>query len=82
MVFLFNTAGTNSFILHERFARNPQKMDAPEKVLSQAHGKARPVADFLHENGDHHIILLTHSCKNMLNIQNILLCCNLVMPPR
>eukprot|EP00262_Sarcandra_glabra_P012836 TRINITY_DN3395_c0_g6_i1.p1 TRINITY_DN3395_c0_g6~~TRINITY_DN3395_c0_g6_i1.p1 ORF type:complete len:222 (+),score=52.02 TRINITY_DN3395_c0_g6_i1:65-667(+) len=25
-------------------------MDAPEKVLHQAHGQARPIADFLHEN--------------------------------
>uniref|UniRef100_A0A5B7BVV3 Uncharacterized protein n=2 Tax=Davidia involucrata TaxID=16924 RepID=A0A5B7BVV3_DAVIN len=25
-------------------------MDAPEKVLCQAHGQARPIADFLHEN--------------------------------
>lgn len=26
-------------------------MDVPEKVLCQAHGQARPIADFLHENG-------------------------------
>lgn len=26
-------------------------MDPPEKVLCQAHGQARPIADFLHENG-------------------------------
>jgi len=25
-------------------------MDVPEKILSQAHGKVRTVADFLHEN--------------------------------
>lgn len=42
--------GSNSFTLHERFARNPLKMDAPEKILSQAHGQARPITDFLHEN--------------------------------
>lgn len=26
-------------------------MDPPEKILCQAHGQARPIADFLHENG-------------------------------
>lgn len=40
----------NSFLLKERFARLPLKMDAPEKVLCKSHGQARPVADFLHEN--------------------------------
>ncbi|PKA54021.1 Cell cycle checkpoint protein RAD17 [Apostasia shenzhenica] len=39
-----------SLTLREKFERNPLKMDAPEKVLSQAYGKARPVTDFLHEN--------------------------------
>lgn len=42
--------GPISFVLQERFKRNPLKMDAPEKVLSQAQGQARPIADFLHEN--------------------------------
>ncbi|XP_030523723.1 cell cycle checkpoint protein RAD17 isoform X1 [Rhodamnia argentea] len=36
--------------MQEKFMRLPLKMDAPEKVLSQAHGQARPIADFLHEN--------------------------------
>ncbi|CAK9176720.1 unnamed protein product [Ilex paraguariensis] len=36
--------------LRERYVRLPLKMDAPEKVLCQAHGQARPIADFLHEN--------------------------------
>lgn len=27
-------------------------MDSPEKVLHQAHGQARPIAEFLHENGN------------------------------
>lgn len=27
-------------------------MEAPEKVLCQAHGQARTVTDFLHENGN------------------------------
>ncbi|KAK3022980.1 hypothetical protein RJ639_046684 [Escallonia herrerae] len=41
---------TSAYLLRERFKRSPLKMDAPEKVLSQAHGQARPIADFLHEN--------------------------------
>ncbi|XP_068646811.1 cell cycle checkpoint protein RAD17 isoform X2 [Aristolochia californica] len=36
--------------LKERLARYPLKMDAPENILSQAHGQASQVADFLHEN--------------------------------
>ncbi|KAL7255643.1 hypothetical protein ACSBR1_009720 [Camellia fascicularis] len=40
----------NAFLLKERFARLPLKMDAPEKVLCKSHGQARRVADFLHEN--------------------------------
>ncbi|KAI8536978.1 hypothetical protein RHMOL_Rhmol10G0298900 [Rhododendron molle] len=39
-----------AFLVKERFARLPLKMDAPEKVLCKAHGQARPVTDFLHEN--------------------------------
>lgn len=31
--------------------RLPSNMDAPEKVLCQAHGQAKTVTDFLHENG-------------------------------
>lgn len=38
-------------LVHDQFARLPLKMDAPEKVLSQAHGQAGRVVDFLHENG-------------------------------
>lgn len=38
--------------MKERFTRLPVKMDAPEKVLCKAHGQARPVTDFLHENGN------------------------------
>ncbi|KAK8944918.1 Cell cycle checkpoint protein RAD17 [Platanthera zijinensis] len=37
-------------ILEDKYVRKPLKMDAPEKVLSQAYGQARPVTDFLHEN--------------------------------
>ena len=37
--------------MKEEFARLPLKMDAPEKVLCQAYGQAKPVAEFLHENG-------------------------------
>ncbi|KAK9285916.1 hypothetical protein L1049_025117 [Liquidambar formosana] len=40
----------DAFLVRERFTRLPLKMDAPEKVLCQAHGQARPIADFLHEN--------------------------------
>lgn len=40
----------DAFVVKEKFSRLPLKMDAPEKVLSQAHGQARPVLDFLHEN--------------------------------
>ncbi len=43
----------DSFPMKEKLRRNPLKMDIPEKVLSQAHGKVRTVADFLHENGKH-----------------------------
>ncbi|XP_042435096.1 cell cycle checkpoint protein RAD17-like isoform X2 [Zingiber officinale] len=38
------------FVLKERYSRKPMKMDAPEKVVSQAHGEAQTVSDFLHEN--------------------------------
>jgi hypothetical protein len=39
------------FLLKENLRRNPLRMDIPEKILSQAHGKVRTVADFLYENG-------------------------------
>ncbi|KAF7809635.1 cell cycle checkpoint protein RAD17 [Senna tora] len=39
-----------AFLIQERFARLPLKMDAPEKILSQAHVQPGPIADFLHEN--------------------------------
>ncbi|KAL5752461.1 hypothetical protein ACOSP7_022646 [Xanthoceras sorbifolium] len=47
-----NVAGMDEDAFHVmgKFSRLPFKMDAPEKVLCQAHGQARPVADFLHEN--------------------------------
>ncbi|CAH2043030.1 unnamed protein product [Thlaspi arvense] len=56
--FLHNKRETDSVIVsdcsdslvHDQFARLPLKMDAPEKVLSQAHGQAGRVVDFLHEN--------------------------------
>ncbi|KAJ6398309.1 hypothetical protein OIU77_019165 [Salix suchowensis] len=38
------------FLFGRIFSRLSLKMDAPEKVLCQAHGQARPVTDFLHEN--------------------------------
>ncbi|CAH8353546.1 unnamed protein product [Eruca vesicaria subsp. sativa] len=40
----------SDYLVHNHFARLPLKMDAPEKVLSQAHGQADRVVDFLHEN--------------------------------
>ncbi|GMY12263.1 cell cycle checkpoint protein RAD17 isoform X1 [Fagus crenata] len=40
----------DEFLVREKLSRLPMKMDAPEKVLCQAHGQARPIADFLHEN--------------------------------
>ncbi|GAV64837.1 Rad17 domain-containing protein [Cephalotus follicularis] len=40
----------DAFFVREKFSRLPLKMEAPEKVLCQAHGQARPIADFLHEN--------------------------------
>lgn len=46
-------------LMHDQFARLPLKMDAPEKVLSQAHGQAGRVVDFLHENGINYWLVLT-----------------------
>ncbi|OWM68211.1 hypothetical protein CDL15_Pgr004693 [Punica granatum] len=36
--------------IRDKYLRLPLKMDSPEKVLGQAHGQARPIAEFLHEN--------------------------------
>ncbi|WCJ32685.1 Cell cycle checkpoint protein RAD17 [Euphorbia peplus] len=40
----------DEFLVRDKFFRLPLKMDTPEKVLCQAHGQARPIADFLQEN--------------------------------
>jgi len=50
---IFNIASVDldPFPLKENLRRNSLKMDVPEKILSQAHGKVRTVADFLYENG-------------------------------
>ncbi|XP_028805932.1 cell cycle checkpoint protein RAD17 isoform X2 [Neltuma alba] len=40
----------DTFLIQERLARLPLKMDAPEKILCHAHVQPGPVADFLHEN--------------------------------
>ncbi|KAL4187399.1 hypothetical protein AMTRI_Chr09g38850 [Amborella trichopoda] len=48
--------GQGYFQLQEMFMRYPLKMDAPEKILSQAYAEASSVADFLHENGEWHSI--------------------------
>ncbi|CAH9143168.1 unnamed protein product [Cuscuta epithymum] len=45
-----NSSDKGVFVLKEEFTRFPLKMDVPEVVLSQAHGQARPITDFLHEN--------------------------------
>lgn len=50
----------NALPVRDKFARLPLKMDSPEKVLCQAHGQARPVADFLHENGTYIWTLAAH----------------------
>ncbi|KAK1386757.1 Cell cycle checkpoint protein RAD17 [Heracleum sosnowskyi] len=39
-----------AFCLKDQYMRSPLNMDAPEKVLCQAHGQAKTVTDFLHEN--------------------------------
>ncbi|KAL7132034.1 hypothetical protein ABFS83_12G045600 [Erythranthe nasuta] len=44
------TSDKNAILLKEKFIRCPLKMDAPELVLSQAHGQATLIVDFLHEN--------------------------------
>ncbi|CAK7334219.1 unnamed protein product [Dovyalis caffra] len=48
--FIRVVAEGDAFLVLEKFSRLPLKMEAPEKVLCQAHGQARPIADFLHEN--------------------------------
>ncbi|XP_074371704.1 cell cycle checkpoint protein RAD17 isoform X2 [Apium graveolens] len=57
--FLHNKRATQNFVgsvdkdtfcLKEQYMRSPLNMDAPEKVLCQAHGQAKTVTDFLHEN--------------------------------
>lgn len=42
--------GHDVLVLKEKLIRNTPKMDTPEEILSQAHGQARKVVDFLHEN--------------------------------
>lgn len=53
-----------AFHVREGLSRLPLKMDAPEKILCQAHGQARPIADFLHENGN---FSLPGCCQLMLS---------------
>ncbi|XP_042042383.1 cell cycle checkpoint protein RAD17-like isoform X2 [Salvia splendens] len=45
-----STVPSDVILLKEKFSRCPIKMDDPELVLYQAHGQARLVTDFLHEN--------------------------------
>ncbi|XP_039138203.1 cell cycle checkpoint protein RAD17 isoform X1 [Dioscorea cayenensis subsp. rotundata] len=42
--------GSDTILLKDSFLRNPLKMDAPEKILSQANAQGRLITDFLHEN--------------------------------
>lgn len=51
LIFVYPNVDRDALLLKEKFIRCPSKMDAPEVVLSQAHGQARLVVDFLHENG-------------------------------
>lgn len=75
LIILLHTAvEPDPFALQERFARNPLKMDTPEKVLSQAHGQVRPIVDFLHENGNTSTIILAFyfiMSRNLLSIFTI-----------
>jgi len=50
-IFNISSVDLDPFPLKENLRRNSLKMDVPEKILSQAHGKVRTVADFLYENG-------------------------------
>lgn len=50
-IYDISSVDQDPFPLKENLRRNPLKMDIPEKILSQAHGKVRTVADFLYENG-------------------------------
>jgi len=50
-IFNISSVDLDPFPLKENLRRNSLQMDVPEKILSQAHGKVRTVADFLYENG-------------------------------
>jgi cell cycle checkpoint protein len=50
-IFNISSLDLDPFPLKENLRRNSLKMEVPEKILSQAHGKVRTVADFLYENG-------------------------------
>lgn len=52
LIFVYPIVDRDAILLKERFVRCPLKMDDPELVLCQAHGQARLIADFLHENGN------------------------------
>lgn len=49
--------GQDAFLVRKRLTRLPLKMDAPERILCQAHVQARSVADFLNENGELQVAL-------------------------
>jgi cell cycle checkpoint protein len=50
-IFNISSLDLDPFPLKENLRRNSLKMEVPEKILSQAHGKVRTVVDFLYENG-------------------------------
>lgn len=60
LTFWLAAVAPEPFVLKERYSRKPMKMDAPEKVISQAHGEAQTITDFLHENGSCLSIAFSH----------------------
>ena len=63
LIFLHCSVDTDVILLKEKFSRCQIKMDDPELVLCQAHGQARLVTDFLHENGNPYYYMLSYPIK-------------------
>lgn len=68
MVLLSTTIGRDLFTLKDRYKRFPLKMDSPERVLLQMHGQARPIADFLHENGKYPSLFICRVLRELIPI--------------
>lgn len=68
LIFFHHFVGTDTILLKEKFVRCPIKMEDPELVLRQAHGQARLVADFLHENGNP-CYMLSLNCWFLFHLQ-------------